>query len=99
MSVAIGTGSTKFSAAVDKTGRIYVEGTVRSGTPYLTKIGAFDVELSVTGSVILCRWAGGGTRRGAAPLRRRGRGRGAARLWARRLEGGTPRAACCPSAC
>jgi hypothetical protein len=55
MSVAIGTSATKFSAAVDKTGRIYVEGAVRSDTPYLTKIGAFDVELSVTGSVILCR--------------------------------------------
>lgn len=55
MSVAIGTSDTKFSAAVDKTGRIYVEGAVRSGTPFLTKIGGYDVELSVTGSVILCR--------------------------------------------
>ncbi len=53
--MAIGTSDTKFSAAVDKTGRIYVEGAVRSGTPFLTKIGGYDVELSVTGSVILCR--------------------------------------------
>jgi D-3-phosphoglycerate dehydrogenase len=53
--VALGTSKSKFSAAVDKTGRIYVEGAVKSGTPYLTKIGSFDVELSVQGSVLLCR--------------------------------------------
>lgn len=47
MSVALGTGSSTFSAAVDKTGRIYVEGCVKSGQSYITKIGAFDVDLSV----------------------------------------------------
>jgi D-3-phosphoglycerate dehydrogenase len=55
LSVALGTNRSTFSAAVDKTNRIYVEGTVRSGTPYLTKIGGFDVDLSVQGSVLLCR--------------------------------------------
>jgi hypothetical protein len=55
LSVALGTGKSTFSAAVDKTGRIYVEGAVRNDTPYLTKIGGFDVELSVSGSVLLCR--------------------------------------------
>lgn len=55
LSVALGTGKSTFSAAVDKTGRIYVEGTVRSNTPYLTKIGGFEVDLSVQGSVLLCR--------------------------------------------
>jgi D-3-phosphoglycerate dehydrogenase / 2-oxoglutarate reductase len=45
MSVSIGTNKTTFSAAVDKTGRIYVEGCVRGGTAYISKIGAFDVEL------------------------------------------------------
>jgi len=55
MSIALGTSASKFSAVVDKTGRIYVEGCVRSGTPLLTKIGAFDVELSVRGAVLLCR--------------------------------------------
>lgn len=55
LSVALGTGKSTFSAAVDKTGRIYVEGTVRNNTPYLTKIGGFDVDLSVQGSVLLCR--------------------------------------------
>ena len=45
MSVSIGTSKTKFSASVDKTGRIYVEGCVRGGVAYISKIGAFDVEL------------------------------------------------------
>jgi hypothetical protein len=41
MSVSLGAARSTFSAAVDdKTGRIYVEGTVRSGRPYITKIGA-----------------------------------------------------------
>jgi D-3-phosphoglycerate dehydrogenase len=53
--VALGTGKSTFSAAVDKTGRIYVEGTVRNNTPFVTKIGGFDVDLSVQGSVLLCR--------------------------------------------
>ncbi|GBF92593.1 D-3-phosphoglycerate dehydrogenase, chloroplastic-like [Raphidocelis subcapitata] len=55
MSVSLGAGKSRFSAAVDKTGRIYVEGTVRNGRPYLTKIGGFDVDLSVEGSILLCR--------------------------------------------
>jgi len=40
MSVSLGASKSKFSGAIDKTGRIYVEGTVRAGRPYLTKIGA-----------------------------------------------------------
>lgn len=55
LSVALGTGKAVFSAAVDKTGRIYVEGGVKNGTPYLTKVGGFDVELAMQGSVLLCR--------------------------------------------
>lgn len=55
LSVALGTSATKFSAAVDKAGRIYVEGAVRNGAPHLTKIGTFDADLSLYGSVILCR--------------------------------------------
>jgi D-3-phosphoglycerate dehydrogenase len=55
LSVALGTGKSTFSAAVDKTGRIYVEGQVKNGTPYLTKVGGFDVELAMQGSVLLCR--------------------------------------------
>eukprot|EP00879_Flechtneria_rotunda_P019347 GHRR01020319.1.p1 GENE.GHRR01020319.1~~GHRR01020319.1.p1 ORF type:complete len:352 (+),score=137.88 GHRR01020319.1:103-1056(+) len=55
LSVALGTSKATFSAAVDKTGRIYVEGAVKNNAPYLTKIGGFDVELSVQGSVLLIR--------------------------------------------
>jgi hypothetical protein len=45
MSVSLNTSKTTFSASVDKTGRIYVEGCVRGGVAYISKIGAFDVEL------------------------------------------------------
>ncbi|KAG2434634.1 hypothetical protein HXX76_007528 [Chlamydomonas incerta] len=55
MSVALGTADSKFSGAVDRTNRIYVEGRVVGGTPFLTKIGNFDVELAVQGSVMLTR--------------------------------------------
>ncbi|GBF97167.1 D-3-phosphoglycerate dehydrogenase, chloroplastic-like [Raphidocelis subcapitata] len=56
MAVSLGAAKSTFSAAVDeKSGRIYVEGTVRAGRPYITKIGGVDVELSVEGSVLLCR--------------------------------------------
>lgn len=56
LSVALGTSATKFSAAVDEAGRIFVAGAVRAGgAPHLTKIGTFDADLSLYGSVILCR--------------------------------------------
>eukprot|EP01025_Chloroclados_australasicus_P038196 TRINITY_DN3914_c0_g1_i6.p1 TRINITY_DN3914_c0_g1~~TRINITY_DN3914_c0_g1_i6.p1 ORF type:complete len:251 (-),score=26.68 TRINITY_DN3914_c0_g1_i6:426-1133(-) len=56
MSVSIGTSDSRFSAAVDKTGRIYIEGGVRAGLPFLTKIGGFDVDLAIeAGDVILVR--------------------------------------------
>ncbi len=54
MSVAVGAAS-KFSGAVDKTSRIYVEGKVMNNKPFLTKIGGFDVELSMSGSIMLTR--------------------------------------------
>lgn len=46
LSVSLGTGKSKFSGAVDRSGRIHVEGQVRNGTPFLTKIGSFDVEVT-----------------------------------------------------
>lgn len=45
--VAIGSNKSKFSSAVTPAGRIAVAGTVKSGTPFLTRIGAFDVDLAV----------------------------------------------------
>lgn len=48
LSVSLGTAKSKFSGAVDRTQRIYIEGQVRNGIPFITKIGSFDVELAVT---------------------------------------------------
>ncbi|GAX81228.1 hypothetical protein CEUSTIGMA_g8660.t1 [Chlamydomonas eustigma] len=55
MSVSLGTNASKFSAAVDRASRIYVEGQVRNGAPFITKIGNFDLELPVQGCVLLTR--------------------------------------------
>jgi D-3-phosphoglycerate dehydrogenase len=40
LSVSLGAAKSKFSGSLDKESRIYIEGTVRAGRPYLTKIGA-----------------------------------------------------------
>ncbi|MEW5303676.1 MAG: hypothetical protein WDW36_006346 [Sanguina aurantia] len=56
LSVTVGTNKAKFSGALDATQRIYVEGRVnRFGVPLLTQIGNFDVELALTGFVLLLR--------------------------------------------
>lgn len=55
MSVAISSKSSRFSAAVDQSNRIYVKGCVKEGVPWLSKIGKFDVDLTMYGSVLLVR--------------------------------------------
>ena len=45
--VSIGTNKARFSSAVDKSGRITVAGCVKSGAPFLTKIGTFDIDLGI----------------------------------------------------
>eukprot|EP00250_Pteridium_aquilinum_P011799 c20312_g1_i1 orf=269-2146(+) len=45
----------KFATAICDTGEIAVEGKVKDGIPYLSKVGSFDVDISLEGSVILCR--------------------------------------------
>jgi D-3-phosphoglycerate dehydrogenase len=55
MTVSLAAPASRFSAAVDANGRISVEGTARGGRPVLTKIGGFDVDLGVEGSILLCR--------------------------------------------
>ena len=55
MTVRLGTGATRFSAAVGPGGQISVSGTVKAGAPYLTKIGAFDVDLGIEGIFLLTR--------------------------------------------
>ena len=47
MTVALGTSKSKFSAAVNSENDISVSGTVKGGTPYLTAVGSFDVDLAV----------------------------------------------------
>lgn len=47
MTVALGTSNSKFSAAVNSEKDICVSGTVKGGTPYLTAVGSFDVDLAV----------------------------------------------------
>lgn len=47
MTVALGTSKSKFSAAVNSDSDISVSGTVKGGTPYLTAVGNFDVDLAI----------------------------------------------------
>ena len=45
----------KFASAVSEAGEVTLEGRVKDGIPHLTKVGGFDVDVSLEGSVILCR--------------------------------------------
>lgn len=54
--VQLGTGNTRFSAALSTgTGQISVTGTVKGTHPYLVRIGAIDVDLLMEGIVMLVR--------------------------------------------
>lgn len=54
--MALGTSKTKFSAALNRSGDISVEGVVKGGKDaFITRVGRFDVDLSVDGIVILVR--------------------------------------------
>ncbi|KAF5842120.1 D-isomer specific 2-hydroxyacid dehydrogenase [Dunaliella salina] len=54
MGIKIQTTNTKFSGALDK-GAISLQGSVRNGIPFLTRIGSFDVEVALEGSLLLIR--------------------------------------------
>lgn len=45
----------RFASAMSETGDIKVEGRVKGSTPYLTKIGCYNVSVSLEGSLLLCR--------------------------------------------
>ena len=48
LTVALGCPTSKFSGAIDPaTAKITVGGTVRGGAPFVNKIGAFDVDISL----------------------------------------------------
>ncbi|XP_073026787.1 D-3-phosphoglycerate dehydrogenase 3, chloroplastic-like [Primulina eburnea] len=45
----------RFASAISDFGEINVEGRVKDGIPHLTKVGSFGVDVSLEGSIILCR--------------------------------------------
>ncbi|KAK8624922.1 hypothetical protein V6N13_089808 [Hibiscus sabdariffa] len=53
--VQIANVESKFASAMSETGEIRVEGRVKDGIPHLTKVGSFEVDVSLEGSIILCR--------------------------------------------
>ncbi|KAM7280469.1 hypothetical protein ACFE04_007603 [Oxalis oulophora] len=53
--VQIADVESKFASAISETGEIKVEGKVKDGKPHLTKVGSFGVDVSLEGSLILCR--------------------------------------------
>lgn len=56
LQVTIADVESKFASAIaDHTGDITLEGKVKDGVPYLSKVGSFSVDVSLEGSIILCR--------------------------------------------
>ncbi|KAG6784482.1 hypothetical protein POTOM_010178 [Populus tomentosa] len=53
--VQIANVESKFATAISDSGEIKVEGRVKEGKPHLTKVGSFSVDVSMEGSLILCR--------------------------------------------
>jgi D-3-phosphoglycerate dehydrogenase len=45
----------KFAGALSDAGDIRVEGKVKDGSPHLTLVGSFSVDVSLEGNLILCR--------------------------------------------
>ncbi|WCJ17780.1 D-3-phosphoglycerate dehydrogenase [Euphorbia peplus] len=53
--VQIANVESKFASAISDGGEIKVEGRVKDGVPHLTRVGSFEVDVSMEGSLILCR--------------------------------------------
>lgn len=53
--VQISNVESRFPSAISETGDIKVEGKVKDGIPHLTKVGSFDVDVSMEGNLILCK--------------------------------------------
>lgn len=53
--VQIANVESKFASAISESGDIKVEGRVKDRKPHLTMIGSFGVDVSLEGSLILCR--------------------------------------------
>ncbi|XP_047959663.1 LOW QUALITY PROTEIN: D-3-phosphoglycerate dehydrogenase 1, chloroplastic-like [Salvia hispanica] len=53
--VQISNVGSKFESALLENGNISIEGRVKDGVPHLTRVGAFSVDVSLDGNLILCR--------------------------------------------
>ncbi|KAH7567466.1 hypothetical protein JRO89_XS07G0077600 [Xanthoceras sorbifolium] len=53
--VHIANVESKFASAISDFGEITVEGRVKDGKPHLTKVGSYGVDVSLEGSILLCR--------------------------------------------
>ncbi|KAL5719754.1 hypothetical protein ACHQM5_012498 [Ranunculus cassubicifolius] len=53
--VQISNVESRFPSAISETGDIKVEGNVKDAVPHLTKVGSFDVDVSMEGNLILCK--------------------------------------------
>ncbi|PSS26121.1 D-3-phosphoglycerate dehydrogenase [Actinidia chinensis var. chinensis] len=53
--VQIANVESRFASAISDSGEIKVEGKVKDGIPHLTRVGTFEVDVSLEGSIILCR--------------------------------------------
>lgn len=54
LQVTVGGVESKFASS-EQDGAIYLEGKVKDGVPYLSKVGSFNVDVSLEGSIILYR--------------------------------------------
>ncbi|KAL5698099.1 hypothetical protein ACHQM5_029178 [Ranunculus cassubicifolius] len=53
--VQISNVESRFPSAKSETGDIKVEGKVKDAVPHMTKVGSFDVDVSMEGNLILCK--------------------------------------------
>ncbi|KAF5174870.1 D-3-phosphoglycerate dehydrogenase [Thalictrum thalictroides] len=53
--VQIANVESRFPSAISETGDIKLEGKVKDGLPHLTKVGSYDVDVSLEGNLILCK--------------------------------------------
>ncbi|XP_021750827.1 D-3-phosphoglycerate dehydrogenase 1, chloroplastic-like [Chenopodium quinoa] len=53
--IQIANVESKFASAISDSGEIRLEGRVKDGIPHLIKVGSFEVDVSLEGSIILCR--------------------------------------------
>uniref|UniRef100_A0A1J3EQP2 D-3-phosphoglycerate dehydrogenase n=1 Tax=Noccaea caerulescens TaxID=107243 RepID=A0A1J3EQP2_NOCCA len=55
ITVQLSNVESKFASALSESGEVKVEGRVKDGVPHLTKVGSFEVDVTLEGSIILCR--------------------------------------------